>query len=225
MLAKAGAATIGGALVVMLLVAAVVHGLFGSLSGHTASSADCDQPIADIPQDYCHLYVRAAHECPGLDWSILAAIGKIESDHGRSSLPGVADGTENAYHARGPMQFLQPTFDAVVARHPLPPGGRNPPSPWNKHDAIHAAAYYLCDSGAPKDIRKALWAYNHADWYVNEVLEQARKYSQAAPTGSIACSTFRSTVQESAQDLRRSPALVAVRFACAHLGQPYVWGG
>jgi hypothetical protein len=65
------------------------------------------------------------------------------------------------------MQFLQPTFDTVIARHPLPPGGASPPSRYNPHDAIYAAAYYLCDSGAGRgDLHAAIFAYNHADSYV-----------------------------------------------------------
>ena len=106
------------------------------------------------------------------------------------------------------MQFLQSTFDSVVARRPLPPGGKNPPSPWNKHDAIYAAAYYLCDSGAPKDLRRAIFAYNHADWYVNDVLEQARKYS-VAMVGTGDCNNIQAP---------NPAAAIAIRFACDQLG-------
>jgi hypothetical protein len=65
------------------------------------------------------------------------------------------------------MQFLQPTFDAVIVRHQIPPGGATPPSRYNPHDAIHAAAFYLCDN---RDLCGAIWNYNHADWYVDNVL-------------------------------------------------------
>ncbi|MEV6242497.1 bifunctional lytic transglycosylase/C40 family peptidase [Lentzea sp. NPDC051838] len=190
--------------------ASLVNALFGG-----ASTQPSREALADIPPDYLDLYVAGATVCPGLDWSVLAAIGKIETDHGRSTLPGVADGTENFAGARGPMQFLKSTFDSVVARHPLPPGGKNPPSPWNKHDAIYAAAYYLCDSGAPKDLRTAIFAYNHADWYVNDVLEQARKYSVAA-VGTGDCNNIQAP---------NPAAAIAIRFACDQLGEPYVWGG
>ena len=66
------------------------------------------------------------------------------------------------------MQFLQPTFDNVIARHPLPPGGASPPSRYNPHDAIYAAAYYLCDNGAHdgRNLYHAIFTHNHADWYV-----------------------------------------------------------
>lgn len=183
---------------------AIVNALLGG--GNTQPSQEA---LADIPPDYLALYEQAATVCPGLDWSILAAIGKIESNHGRSPLPGVVDGTANYAGAEGPMQFLQPTFNSVVARHPLPPGGKTPPSPWNAHDAIYSSAYYLCDSGAQHDIRKAIFAYNHADWYVNEVLAQAADYRDA--------STGNGPADQS--------ALAAVAFAQAQLGKPYVWGG
>ena len=204
------AAAVALAMVLGGIGQAVVKAFFGASSTQPSTEA-----LADIPQDYLALYRAAAPTCPGLDWSILAAIGKIESDHGRSTLAGVADGTENIAGARGPMQFLQPTFDTVVKQHPLPPGGNNPPSPWNKHDAIYAAAHYLCDSGAPKDLRKALFVYNNADWYVNDVLEQARKYSDAL-VGTGDCNNVQAP---------NRAAAVAIRFACEQLGEPYVWGG
>lgn len=91
MLAKAAGATFAGAVVVMLLVAATVQGLFGSLDS-SGNLVNCDGPVADIPPGYCRLYVRAGGECPGLDWSVLAAIGKIESDHGQLKAPGVTSG-------------------------------------------------------------------------------------------------------------------------------------
>lgn len=211
---KNAVAIISAVLAIPIFVGVVGESLANALFG-SGSTQPSKEALADIPPDYLDLYVGAAKVCPGLDWSVLAAIGKIETNHGRSTLPGVADGTENFAGARGPMQFLQPTFDSVVARHPLPPGGNNSPSPWNKHDAIYAAAYYLCDSGAPKDLRKAIFAYNHADWYVNDVLEQARKYS-VAMVGTGDCNNVQAP---------NPAAATAIRFACEQLGEPYVWGG
>jgi cell wall-associated NlpC family hydrolase len=96
---------------------------------------------------------------------------------------------------------------------------------YNPHDAIYAAAYYLCDNGAGRgDLHSAIFAYNHADWYVNEVLAQAAKYCETTSNASVACPTFQSTLQSSGEHFS-SRALVAVRFACAQLGKPYVWGG
>ncbi|MGW4365494.1 C40 family peptidase [Nocardia takedensis] len=176
------------------------------------------EALADIPPEMLVLYQGAASDCPGLNWSILAAIGKIETDHGRSSLPGVHSG-ENASGAGGPMQFLAPTFDGVVGRHPLPAGGASPPSRYNPSDAIHAAAFYLCDSGAPTDMYAAIFAYNHADWYVTQVLDQAERYRATLPSGTGEC-------RADPELTAASPTVAQViSFACAQLGIEYVWGG
>ena len=189
----------------------IVVVLFTALSGandQSAASAPNPAAVADIPAEYLALYSEAARTCPGLDWSILAAIGKIETDHGRAQLPGVHSGSNSA-GAGGPMQFLQSTFDSVVARHPIPPGGARPPSRYDPHDAIYAAAAYLCDSGArdARDLHAAIFAYNHAEWYVRKVLVQAQQYN---------CSAVQAPSRA---------AQAAIVFACAQLGLPYVWGG
>ncbi|WP_306358321.1 MULTISPECIES: NlpC/P60 family protein [unclassified Nocardia] len=179
-----------------------------------AGAAPSPEAVSDIPESMLVLYQKAAPVCPGLDWSVLAAIGKIETDHGRSPLPGVHSG-ENFAGAGGPMQFLAPTFDEVTTRHRLPAGGATPPSRYNPSDAVHAAAYYLCDSGAPADMYSAIWAYNHADWYVRDVLDQAARYRSHTPSGTGDCGTVHGD----------DTAAVVLAFACAQLGQPYVWGG
>ncbi|WP_246361261.1 peptidoglycan DD-metalloendopeptidase family protein [Haloechinothrix aidingensis] len=175
------ATTVLGAIVALVvLVAAAVSGVISAAVGR-GDSATASQPsqaaLSDIPGDYLALYRHAATTCPGLDWSILAAIGKIETNHGRSNLPGVHSGSNKA-GAGGPMQFLQSTFDSVVERHHIPPGGSTPPSRYNPHDAIYAAAGYLCESGAHdgRDLDGAIYAYNRADSYVRKVLDQASTY-------------------------------------------------
>ncbi|MGH3795530.1 MAG: transglycosylase SLT domain-containing protein [Pseudonocardiaceae bacterium] len=133
--------------------------------------------LTDIPADYLALYRTAAPVCSGLDWSILAGIGKIETDHGRSTAPGATSG-ENFAGAGGPMQFLQPTFDSVVSRHTIPSGGATPPSRYSPHDAIFAAADYLCDSGAGQgNVSGAILTYNHSEQYLNDVLARAAAYA------------------------------------------------
>lgn len=202
----AGAAILGVVVLIGGIGHAVAKVIFGSDSNDSQPSVAA---LSDIPADYLNLYQQAAGVCPGLSWSVLAAIGKVETNHGRSGLPGVASG-QNFAGAGGPMQFLQTTFDAVIARHPLPAGGSTPPSRYNAHDAIYAAAYYLCDSGAPKDIRRAIFAYNHADWYVNKVLAQAKQYE------SNDCGNTRGP---------NRAATTAIAFACKQRGLPYLWGG
>ncbi|WP_405135099.1 NlpC/P60 family protein [Nocardia sp. NBC_01388] len=213
---------VGGVSVVFtsVVIAAVVTTV--TVASHTptaapsagSGSAPSQEAVSDIPPTMLVLYQRAATACPGLDWSVLAGIGEVETDHGRSTLPGVSSG-ENFAGAAGPMQFLAPTFDSVASRHPMPADGASPPSRYNPADAVYAAAYYLCDSGAPGDVYSAIFSYNHADWYVKEVLDQATAYRSQAPTGTGDCGSVRGTDRAS----------LVLAFACSQLGQPYVWGG
>lgn len=185
-----------------LLIALMAIALLTSASpeGSGAAATPSKHALADIPAYYLALYQRAAPECPGLSWTILAAIGKVETDHARHPTMVSSAG------AVGPMQFLPSTFKAYA--HPVPPGGKKPPTPWDPVDAVYAAARLLCANGAKhnKNLRRAIWHYNHANWYVNKVLKQAAAYEDAAkaPTGA---------------------ARKAVAFARAQLGAPYVWGG
>jgi hypothetical protein len=132
---------------------------------------------ADIPGGYLTLYRQAAPRCPGLPWSVLAAIGKVESDHGRARLPGVRSGWNHA-GAAGPMQFgigvgragnswarFGRDYDRDGRRSVYDPG-----------DAIPAAARYLCAAGAPRQLDQAIYAYNHSPSYVALVKRHARRY-------------------------------------------------
>ncbi|SFR24893.1 NlpC/P60 family protein [Lentzea waywayandensis] len=115
------------------------------------------------------------------------------------------------------MQFLASTFNGVLAAHQIPPGGASPPSRHNPHDAIHAAAFLLCDNGVCRgDLRAAIFSYNHANWYVDMLLEQAAKYTEAATTGTGDCHAVRAP---------NTITLAAISYACRQLGLPYVWGG
>ncbi|MBV9141429.1 MAG: bifunctional lytic transglycosylase/C40 family peptidase [Pseudonocardiales bacterium] len=206
---KTVAGTTAAITMLVILISAAVNGALLALFGNSTSQPS-QTALSDIPADYLTLYHQAATVCPGLNWTILAAIGKIETNHGRSRLPGVHSG-ENAAGAGGPMQFLLPTFNNVTAHHPLPPDGTTPPSRYNPRDAIYTAAYYLCDNGARHgDLQTAIYAYNHAQWYVDDVLVQAKRYAAAQPCGTAALS---------------AAAQTAITFACAQLGLPYIWGG
>ncbi|MEU0794718.1 transglycosylase SLT domain-containing protein [Amycolatopsis sp. NPDC005961] len=137
-------------------------------------AADAGPGVADIPGPYLSQYRAAAGTCPALDWALLAAIGKVETDHGRLKAAGVRSGT-NFAGAAGPMQFLPATFAGVRQRHQGIGSDIYDPA-----DAIPAAAHYLCDSGlAAGDTRRAIFAYNHAGWYVDKVQDQATAYRRA----------------------------------------------
>jgi hypothetical protein len=123
-----------------------------------------------IPSAYLGDYWRAAAEY-GLDWTKLAAVGQIESDQGRSRVPGVGAGT-NPAGAAGPAQFLGSTW----ARYGVDADGRGSSNPYDPADAITAMAAYLKASGAPEDWRAALFTYNHSAAYVDSVLALSRRY-------------------------------------------------
>jgi hypothetical protein len=148
--------------------------------------------LADVPADYLRLYIRASGSCRRLTWQILAGIGKVESDHGRSPEPGVRDGVNSFGCCAGPMQFN-------VAN--------GPPSTWDAwgdgvrghvYDPAHAipaTARMLCADGLGDEggsdpcpqvlgtapLHRALMAYNHACWYAHEVVTIAARYTLSAP--------------------------------------------
>jgi membrane-bound lytic murein transglycosylase B len=127
---------------------------------------------ADIPAGYLRLY-RQAGTRYGVPWSVLAATGKVESDHGRVQLPGVRSGS-NWAGACGPMQLgCVPESKAGNAwvRY-----GRG--RPYDPANAIPAAARYLVDHGARRNLDRALFAYNHSWSYVARVKRLARRYAR-----------------------------------------------
>src|SRR6266508_3103582 len=120
----------------------------------------------DIPPNFLALYQAAADTCSGLPWPVLAAIGKVETDHGRSTLPGVAGGA-NFAGAAGPMQIgiggkAGNTFGAYA----VDGDGNGISDVYHPADAIFTAANYLCRNGGGRggDLSRAVFAYNHADW-------------------------------------------------------------
>jgi Transglycosylase SLT domain len=124
------------------------------------------------PANYLQLFQQSAAEyCPGLSWTVLAAIGQIESGFGANNGPSRAG-------ALGPMQFLPATWKmwGISAF-----GERGPPNVMDPYDAVPSAARYLCAAGAgsPAGLPRAIYAYNHATWYVAEVLALAHEYARA----------------------------------------------
>jgi murein DD-endopeptidase MepM/ murein hydrolase activator NlpD len=116
------------------------------------------------------LWQRAGYSY-GIPWNVLAAINKIESNFGQNMGPSSAG-------AVGWMQFMPSTW----LRWGVDADGDGVADPWNATDAIFAAARYLAAAGGRTDISRAIFAYNHADWYVREVLDLAQVYGQGGPT-------------------------------------------
>ncbi len=115
-----------------------------------------------IPPFLLPLYQAAGIEY-GVRWEVLAAINEIETDYGRNLNVSSAG-------ALGWMQFMPDTWE----KYGVDANKDNLKDPYNPADAIFAAARYLKAAGAEQDVRKAIFAYNHADWYVDSVLMRAR---------------------------------------------------
>jgi cell wall-associated NlpC family hydrolase len=188
-------------------VAAVTDSL-GGIGGGTPDSgasapgaASAGEPA--VPAQWEGWDDAAAATCPSLSWSVLAAIGRVESDSGRSSAPGVATGA-NPAGAQGPMQFEPGTFAAYAT---VGPGGADPASPYDPVDAVFSAATMLCANGggSAAGLGQALWAYNHSSVYVDTVLVLAQALLADPGLGSTPAS--------------------ALAFAASTLGIPYLWGG
>jgi murein DD-endopeptidase MepM/ murein hydrolase activator NlpD len=112
-------------------------------------------------------YWQRAGTTYGIPWQVLAAINKVESNFGRNMGPSSAG-------AIGWMQFMPSTWE----RWGMDADGDGIADPWNPQDAIFAAARYLAAAGGRTDISRAVFAYNHAQWYVDEILGLARLYGQ-----------------------------------------------
>ncbi len=120
----------------------------------------------EIPPFLLPIYQACGTEY-GIPWEVLASINKIESGFGTNMGPSSAG-------AIGWMQFLPSSWEAFG----LDANGDGRKDPYNPVDAICAAAHYLKLSGGSADLYGAIFAYNHADWYVQEVLAGARAYGK-----------------------------------------------
>src|SRR5215213_6216634 len=126
-------------------------------------------------QAYRKLYKEYAKRYGfGEDWYVLAAVGKVESDHGASMGPSTAG-------AMGPMQFLPSTWETSG----VDGNGDGVANIMDPRDAIPAAASYLKRGGAPEDWYRALFTYNHADWYVVKVLGVAEGYRRLTGDNTV----------------------------------------
>jgi len=185
-------------LVLMLPLAIAMLGfggilaLFGGLSGTSLGGGPVSggppttTAVAQIPPDQLVLMQQVATSAPcGLPWTVLAAIANIESGFGRT-----ADQFSSA-GAYGYGQFLQSTWQSYGGdaawrttnpKEVTKPIGERIDST-NFRYALPAMAHYLCAAGAGQDLRKAIFAYNHADRYVAEVIQLAARYGGIGAAG------------------------------------------
>jgi cell wall-associated NlpC family hydrolase len=207
-----------------VIVAAAIAGLLlaipliftGGSSSLTAGAQTCTpgstagqpQPSAaatsSIPPSYLPLFEQAGKRY-AIPWTILAAIGKVESDFGSDDGPSSAG-------ALGPMQFLPSTWTIYG----------NGGNIMDSADAIPAAARLLLANGAPGNIPASIFAYNHAPVYVSQVLDWAKTYaggSSAISQDQQAACTLAAVSQAPSQI-----AAQIITFAMNQTGKPYQWG-
>lgn len=150
------------ALVALMLVPVLIAGAAGGegMMGTVDRSA-----VEDIPAEFATLYAEAAAAF-GIEWELLAAVGKVECDHGRGDCY-----RPNSAGAMGPMQFMPGTWIAYRNASKSPPD-----DVYDPRDAIFAAAAKLAADGINRDPRAALFSYNHSSAYVDEVIGWAVRY-------------------------------------------------
>ncbi|MCZ2110108.1 MAG: bifunctional lytic transglycosylase/C40 family peptidase [Dehalococcoidia bacterium] len=170
----------------MLFLMAAVGGTPGIAQSPASAAA-----VAEIPPEHL-VVIQQVGAATGVPWQVLAAIANVESGFGVNMGPSSAG-------ALGYCQFMPATW----AHYGVDGDGDGIADPFNLHDCLPAAAQYLLDSGAPGDLRRALYAYNHSGEYVDYVLAIAGSYGYLDPRGIPA---------------------QAVALARSRLGLPYVWG-
>jgi cell wall-associated NlpC family hydrolase len=212
----------------------------GTTAAQVAQPGVSTQAANSIPSDYLKWFQKVGLQY-NVPWTILAGIAKVESNDGRTSLPGVTSGS-NAFGAAGPMQIgiggrsgNQWNGPAGVA---TDEDGDGTASVYDPADAIAGSAKYLVAHGIQQNTAAAIFAYNHADWYVQEVLGWANTYASGGFTiaqatqgngtaltgagGQQACTT---NSQLAAFVAPNAIVSTAVSYAEQQLGKPYLWGG
>jgi hypothetical protein len=162
------AAALAGLSLVALLCFLALFGLFLGAQARGQVACSLSAPgRAEIPAELVPTYESATQRylLGERGVAVLAAINRIETGFGQNQGPSSAG-------AVGWMQFMPSTWVAYG----VDADGNGTRDPADPDDAIHAAARYLSVSGAPADWYRAIFAYNHADWYVQEVLAQADAY-------------------------------------------------
>ena len=184
-------------------------------------AADANRP----PSFLIPIYMEAGRRYD-VPWTVLAAINSIESDYGRDLSTSTAG-------AVGWMQFEPSTW----SEYGLAVDGHSVPNPYDPRDAIFSAARYLAAAGAAKDIATAVYAYNHAGWYVDEVLTRARaiagtaQYERRTLRHGVFSISFATgvrqhpTVSYRGGMLSHYDRLIAAANMVSAADFPYLWGG
>ena len=231
---------------------AASDGCSGQQTG-TAGQPSGSAKAKSIPANYLLWYKKVGQQY-GVPWTILAGIGTVESDNGQSTLPGVHSG-QNGFGAAGPMQIgidgasgdawgggAFPGQGTIPdSQLPVPNGGvatdadgGGSASVYDPADAITGAAKYLVQHGAPGNMQAAIFAYNHAGWYVTAVLGFASSYASGgftvsqvnpAPSQSTGGCTGTTGTMLAALTMPNAAVATAIQFAQEQVTKPYLFGG
>ncbi|MGP0053277.1 MAG: lytic murein transglycosylase [Solirubrobacteraceae bacterium] len=195
--------------------------LTGAVSDLSGLLSDGDRP----PSFLIPIYMQAGRRYH-VPWEVLAAINAVETDYGR-------DLSTSSAGAIGWMQFEPGTW----RQYGVAVDGHSVPNPYDPRDAIFAAARYLAAAGAAQDLYKAVYAYNHARWYVVEVLSRAEaiaghvQFMRQTVKHGIFSVDFASgmprkpTVSYSGGVLSHFDRVIAAANMVSAADFPYLWGG
>jgi peptidoglycan DL-endopeptidase CwlO len=202
----------------------------------TIEQPGVSQSAADsIPADYLQLFrlIGAQYKVP---WVILAGIGKVESDDGRSMLPGVHAGA-NAFGAAGPMQIgIEGAAGNQWGGAAVHPAGEKVDgvatdanhdgiaSVYEPADAIAGAAKYLLSHGVLDNPDQAIFAYNHLESYVQAVLYWAGLYARG---GYAVTPVTLASAPQCLPGVGATPnqaVATVIAYTEQQIGKPYLWG-
>jgi cell wall-associated NlpC family hydrolase len=236
--ADRGAGTIvlavGSAVLLIVILVGTVAGTGGQLAAACQTQSAGSAAAASIPARYLADYQKAAARYD-IAWTVLAGIGTVESDNGRSTAPGVHSGT-NPYGAAGPMQFgvggaAGDTWGGAPV-HPasehtggygIDGDGDGIANVYDPGDAIPSAAYFLQAHGVTSDLQAALFDWNHSAVYISDVLSWAARYAVGGAQAISAASSLQCQLA-AVGALPAGTAGKVIAYAEAQLGKLYQWG-
>ena len=212
------------------------NGCSQAKGGKSAQPPPSQEAQNSIPADYLRIFKDAGSKY-GIPWVILAGIGKVESNDGRTTLPGVHSGS-NAFGAAGPMQIGiggastntwggAPVHSAGqrVSGVAVDGNGDGTASVYQPADAVAGAAKYLLDHGVTDNVNGAIFAYNHLQSYVTTVLSWASTYASGGFSVSPVTVDAAPDCVPGVGSAPNGATSTAIAFAEAQLGKPYLWGG